>query len=81
MSSPVDLCGVYEPCLFKFKNTLVDRFFGGKINIVAHGLLIGTDSKQFWLQGLYVATHLPLMLVVMFWVMQLKFSTANLKKA
>lgn len=51
------------------------------VGIVAHGLLIGTDSKQFWLQGLYVGTNLTLVLVVMFRVMQLKFPTASIKNA
>lgn len=42
------------------------------VGVVAHGLLMGTDSKQLWVQGIYLMTNTILMLVVMLRLLQLK---------
>lgn len=42
------------------------------VGVVAHGLLMGTDSKQLWIQGIYLMTNIVLMLVMMLRLIQLK---------
>lgn len=42
------------------------------VGVVAHGLIMGTDSKQLWIQGVYLMTNLLLMLVVMLRLLQIK---------
>ncbi len=42
------------------------------VGVVAHGLLMGTDSKQLWVQGIYLITNTILMLFVVLRLLQLK---------
>lgn len=42
------------------------------VAVVAHGLMMGSDSQQLWIQGIYLATNLLLVLMVVLRLLQLK---------
>ena len=50
------------------------------VSTVAHGLFVGTDNSQLWLQGWYLVSNLLLMTVVLFRILQLKLPQAKPQK-